>query len=396
MIKKLKPEEELVLAIARDIVYKKNTSIQRLNINGDINWVRFKDILSYHDIAPFAYLALKDLSSLISKDVIDVLAATYYHSLKRICYLEDQFLNIYETFENKNILLVPIKGVALLEDLYAACPIRPSVDIDILIKEEDVDKAVSAMEELGFKKELEGLKEAYWKDKQYHFVFIQKGRDKFPLIVELHWDLDYPRKTGKLLPQKFNRLRNFQINKRQIKLLSVEDTFFALALHQRRFGNALSLKDVCDMAILLNKYSSSFDWDYVLKESKRSRNCSVIYFALSQIQFLFELNLAPEEVWNDLKLTKWKKRLIQHFIENNTFLDNQRLEIKNLYLKAHFLLYDGLLEPIDYIWHIPQEQFAKFYDLKPYDKKTNLLYRNRLLFMPFKTIMNFKKGRLAY
>lgn len=53
----------------------------------------------------------------------------------------------------------------------------------------------------------------------------------------------------------------------------------------------------------------------------------------------------------------------------------------------HFLLYDTLWEPIDYILNIPLEQFAKFYEIKPYDRMTGFLYENRLFYMPVKLII---------
>jgi hypothetical protein len=185
----------------------------------------------------------------------------------------------------------------------------------------------------------------------------------------------------------FDRLRQAVIQGRKVKLLSVEDTFFGLALHQRRFGIALSLREVCDMARLLNKYKSSFDWDYVLNESRNAKVCSAVFFSLCQVKLFFGLE-PPEYVWERLNVAQWKKKIIQRFIEKNTF--SQDINSKNLYLKTHFLLYDNLWEPVDYILNIPQEQFAKFYGLAPYDKNTNFFYRHRILFIFFKTFFHLQ------
>jgi hypothetical protein len=185
----------------------------------------------------------------------------------------------------------------------------------------------------------------------------------------------------------FDRAREISMHNKNVKVLSPEDTFFSLALHQRRFGITLSLRNVCDMAMLLNKYSSKFDWNYVLSESKKSKVCSTIFFALYQSSFFFGTEI-PAYVWKELNLSKCKKFLIRRFIEKNTFLPKQTSRNKNLYLKAHFLLYDNLWEPLDYILNIPQEQFAKFYALTPYTKRTEFLYKNRLFYILFKVIGN--------
>ena len=387
---KISPEGELVLAIARDIVYNQKNNTLALLQNKKINWLIFKDILSYHGLAPFAYFSFKEYISFLPEDLREILRATYYYSLAHLSRLQRKFLELCHAFTEKNVLLLPIKGVALLDDLYPDYPVRSSSDIDILVKEEDLEEAAKILEDLGYQKNLEGLKESYWRKKQYHFVFQEKEPKGFSPIVELHWDLDYRRYRRQLLPEMFQRLREGTIQNKKVKLLSVEDTFIALALHQRRFGVALSLRDVCDMAILLNKYSKCFNWDYVLREAKKAKICSTIFFAISQVRLFFEMNI-PEDVWRGLNLSECKIRLIQHFIKKNTFSSNPHTQAKNLYLKAHFLLYDNLWEPVNYILNIPQEQFAKFYSLEPYSKKTYFYYRCRLFYILFRSIYNLFK-----
>ncbi len=384
---KISLESELILAIAREVVCSQRNKVMPLiKEDNNIDWPKLKEGLTYHGLFCFAYLSLRDSPFLLPERLVNALRATYYYYLKFSFYLEREFLNLFGVFEEKGIALVPIKGVALLEDLYAEYPVRPSADIDVLVREEDLDQAAVILEELGFKKELGGLKESYWRQKQYHLIFVKRNKEGFSLIVELHYGLDY-RRNKKLLPDIFGRLREFPMQNRRVKLLSVEDTFFALALHQRRFGKALALRDVCDIARLLNKYTLTFDWEYVLTEAGNSQICATVFFVLCQANFLLGADI-PQHVWEGLKIPAWKKRIIRRFIEKNTFLEGQNAQSKNLYLKEHFLLYDTFWEPIDYIWKIPQEQFAKFYGLKPYDKKTDFFYRNRLLYIPSKAVFN--------
>ncbi len=429
-------ESGLVLEIARGMVYGNNGSVSALVENSNIDWDRFKNSISYHGLVPFAYIALRKNFSLLQRDLLDVLEATYYYSLAHIANLQQKFLEIHHAFEIDAVDFIPIKGVALLEDLYPDCPVRSSTDVDVLVKESDLDKAVKILETQGYSKNLEGLKESYWRNKQYHFVFVKqncasnfvqtplnalkfsqrilghlmkRGKDiisytiknkdamtegsagqpgsGFSPIVELHWDLDYPRYRRHLLPQMFDRLRPAVIQNRKVKLLSVEDTFFGLALHQRRFGIALSLRDVCDIAKLLHKYKRDFDWQYVLCEAKKAKVCSTIFFSLCQVKLFFNIE-APEYVLEGLDVPQWKKWIIQRFISKNTFALSQNAHTKNLYLKAHFLLYDNLWEPVDYILNIPQEQFCRFYGLSPYTKRTEFLYRYRLFYIFYKAVIN--------
>lgn len=386
------PEAELILAIAKEVVYGKGEPALSLIKKGNINWQSFKDMLSYHGLAVFAYASLKNNFSLLPPDLVKSLEATYNYYLMHTAYLEQKFLDLAAVFEEKNITLVPIKGMALLEDLYADYPLRPSTDIDVLVAKNDLEKAVEILEEQGFTKELGGLKESYWRQKQYHLIFSKKEPGSFNLIIELHWDLDYPRQKYSLLPEMWSRLRSLTVHDRTIKTLSVEDTFFSLALHLRHFGNILCLRDACDIARLLNKYARSFDWEYVLGQSKKSAVCSTVYFALCQANFFLRIDI-PADLGKRLGLPAWKRKIIRYFIEKNTFLLNQSAQGKNLYLKAHFLLYDNFWEPISYILNIPLEQFAKFYGLNSYAKRTKFLYQWRFLYMPTRYVGKILKGK---
>lgn len=382
----MKNEIRLVLSIAKEVAYnRKEKNIAYLIQESDMDWQAFKDMAAYHGLTSFAYLSLKDYASSLPQSLMQVLTATYYYALRHTSFLENRFLGLFNNFENEGIALVPIKGMALLEDLYSEFPIRQSTDIDVLVQRGNIDRSCILLERLGFTKHLEGLKESYWREKQYHFVYIfPQGSEPFSLMVELHWDLDYPRER-ELLPQMFNRLRELPMQGRRVKVLSAEDAFFSLILHQRHFGKIICLRDACDIVRLLNKYSRTFDWEYVLTESRKSKICASVFFMLYQAKLWLGMEIPPR-VFRELRVPLWKQLLIKRFIIKNSFLTDQNSRNKNSYLKAHFLLYDGFWEPVAYIHNIPQEQFAKFYGLQPYDKKTDFLYRNRILYILWKGI----------
>ena len=384
MAGRLTPEAELVLSIARAVSFGKRDEIRTFVKSGDLDWGLFKEMLVYHELNPFAYSILKEYSLFLPADLIKTLESTYYFYLHQANYLQQKFLDLYHIFKEKKISFIPIKGVSILEDLYCKLPVRPMVDVDVLVKKEDLPGVAAILEQQGFTKQLEGLKESYWKYKQYHLIFSKQEIGCNPFIIEVHWDIDYPRKKSSLASGMFNRLRNFTILDEEVGLLSVEDTFLVLALHQRHFGKTLTLKYTCDMALLLNKYSLNFDWEYVLKQSRQNNLCSTVLFALYQIKFMSGANnFLP--IREELRASFLKRKRIMNFIQANTFLADQNVKCKNIYLKAHFLLYDNWREPIRYLLNIPQEQFAKFYNLAPYDKQTDFLYRLRLPYMFFKT-----------
>ena len=73
------------------------------------------------------------------------------------------------------------------------------------------------------------------------------------------------------------------------------------------------------------------------------------------------------------------------FLKRNLFSTALPGKTKEKYLQSHFLLYDTLSEPVEYIFNIPLEQFGKFFDLDCYSRRARLMYKRRfwLFFVSF-------------
>ncbi len=349
---------------------------------GSVNWEYFNKFLAYHELHSFAYTCFKEHGVLLPSDEEDLLKKTHYFVLARLAEQENEFLLIADIFRDQGLDLLPLKGSAfLIDNLYAdKAGLRPMVDIDVLVKNEKFPQAERLLETLGYRKDLGGFKEDYWKKKNYHIAFVkQVNGKKLPGQLEMHWLLDYPGKIS-LLPMLWGRIRKLKFGKREISLLSPEDTLFCLALHLRRFGNVLSLKSACDFARLLSQYKY-LDWDYILKEAENGQLRACLYFRLIQASLLFNIRV-PDSMLNNLCLANYKRRLIGGFILQNTFLGTIETTRSN-FLKNHFLVYDHFWEPVSMIINMPQEQFAKFYRLAPYSMWTFLWYRLRFLYFPY-------------
>ncbi|MCX5714983.1 MAG: nucleotidyltransferase family protein [Candidatus Omnitrophica bacterium] len=285
--------------------------------------------------------------------------------------------------------VVQINGVAFLADLYSDAPTRNMVDMDVLVKEADYQRAAVILQELGYKKQLEGLKEEYWRQRQCHVEFRLEKCGRMLSCLDLHWALDFKRKDREVIPHLWDRLKTVNIDGINIETLSAEDAFFSLVLHQRRFGKVLNFKYAFDVASILKRYAKEFDWNYVISEAKHSKLVSAVFFLLFQAKHFLGIDISPP-TWEKLTPPYFKMKLIEYFVDNNTFNISQ--EIRGKYLRAHFLLYDNFLEPLEYILRIPKEQFAKFYCLRPYSRKTSILYHSRLAYIPYKSITAIVAG----
>lgn len=383
-------EVKLILEIAKEITDDKIIpSIIYTDDLKRINWFLLKQMLLYHELTPFAYAYFKSRSFILPKEIMEFFRKEYYFTSYCNLYFEQEFLRLNRIFIEQDLIMVPIKGLALSEDIYKQYPFRPMVDMDILVPGEGLKKAEALLIKSGYSRYIEKGSESYWKNKNCNIPFKKNGTK---CILELHFALDLERFSRNILPDLWKRLSSLDINETKIKLLSPEDTLFSLALHQRRFGKRLCLKNTLDVGLLINKYQDNFDWDYILREARSGRMRSTIFFVLFQAKILLDIAV-PQTVWKGLKASFLKKRLIYRLIKKDTFLIDSFDKAKYVYLKSHFLLYDSLCEPIWHILNITQEEFAKFYNLPLYAPKTGKLYKARFLYMPCRLIKDsFKKA----
>ncbi|MBU9889021.1 MAG: nucleotidyltransferase family protein [Candidatus Omnitrophica bacterium] len=329
-------------------------------------------------MTPFVFRQWADRAPNQFQKLIAGFKPIYFKNIYSNNFFWREFLKIADAFRQHGLSIVPLKGIDMLARFHTLFDQRTLSDIDVLIKENDLDKVEPIFFSLGYKKNLEGLRENYWREHQCHLVF-QSDR----IRVDAHFGLDFKRKNRVLLPRLWDRTEEAAAGGATVRLLSAEDALFAFALHWRRFGNILSLKQVIDAAHLIQG-SSRLDWDYILEESARGRMRATTYFLLLQVS-LFCGSKVPEEVFKKLDVPFWKRALIKKLILKYTF--DVGVPLKKLFLRAHFLLYDGFWEPVLYLINIPYEQFCKFYRLTPYTRAADLRYRLRILYMALSVFM---------
>jgi len=355
-------------------IFNDRRPLRLSNIKADL----FVELAKLHNVTPLVFYKLQKHGQQVPEELYLSLKPYYIGNLTTNLKFWKEFLKINEAFKENNISLLPLKGVDILARFYPAFDLRSMVDIDILIKEEQFTDAEKVLFSLGYQKNLRGLKEEYWRKHQCHIAFYKERA-----VLEVHWGLDFKRGDRVILPRIWERMQQIELRNHKINTFSPEDAIFSFALHLRRYGNILALKQVLDAAQIINK-TTDFDWSYVLEESKRGRMEATLYFLLTQV-LLFTDTPVPEDILKRLQVPFWQKKLIRKFLLKNTFLTEP--SCKRNYLKAHFLLYDTLLEALLYLINIPYEQFCKFYNFKPYTAASRLLYNLRLFYMPLRHIL---------
>ena len=127
-----------------------------------------------HDVVHLAVLGLKNNSMLTERNA--TLEKVLFHAVSRYERLDYERKRICEALENAKIPFLPLKG-SVIREYYPEAWMRTSCDVDILVHEEDLLKAVNYLEEtLGYTRGAQGR----------HDIPLRSAAG---VNLELHYDL---------------------------------------------------------------------------------------------------------------------------------------------------------------------------------------------------------------
>lgn len=143
-------------------IRKKLTEILSAAVNGRVENAELAKRISGNDLVHIYRLAKRhDLAHVVSsfvysngievgEELKNLLQSAEYASIYRHEQMRFAFGQICSAFDAANIPYVPLKGF-VIRDFYPYETMRTSCDIDILVHEEDLDKAIKCLEERGYR-----------------------------------------------------------------------------------------------------------------------------------------------------------------------------------------------------------------------------------------------------
>ncbi|HEV2273624.1 MAG TPA: nucleotidyltransferase family protein [Acidobacteriaceae bacterium] len=158
-------------------------------------------------------------------------------------FLARELDELLEQFEEHQIRVLPLKGPVLADLLYGQIGLRPSDDLDLLVRPEDYARAEALLFELGFTP----LGEA----DDYHRDFGRNGT-----FVELHFGVASPSALRFDVEGAWDRARTVPFRSREVLFFSPVDLILYLSLHGVKHGFA-KLIWVVDMVRALERLTEA-------------------------------------------------------------------------------------------------------------------------------------------
>jgi hypothetical protein len=304
-------------------------------------WSSLLDFLQAHWIIPFLYRKIGSLPQecLPPERITDKMRQAFLVSCVRSLHMERQLQEIIEAFREKGVRVLVLRGPALAFSLYADPAMRPSSDLDLLVRPERVVQARGILEKLGYTclaKRFETARDFF---REECFVHQKNPRNTFPVDLHwVHWEL-HPFFRGSEevgIDDLFQRAWKVETPNLAFETLHPLDYLIHSAIHLVMIHkNEMRLSWIHDTALLAQHLQVPDDWETLQERSVAWRARLPLEQCLKMAQVWAGLELPegfddfstwprPTEdesaVWADTMHHHWVTILLKRSLANPSLL----------------------------------------------------------------------------
>ncbi len=259
----------------------------------NINWDTVTALIRRHGIPVLAHEVLRrNAKDKIPPGILENLRQNNNNARRQALFQTGELLRLHKLFTEKQVEMVPLKGVLLSQLIYGDPGIRYSVDLDILVKPDQVAVAEKILGEEGyyneyFKYALTAKQKAHIRTHIHHMVFVHIN---IGLHLELHWSL------GPWLPEQvatvWNHTKKMEWHGISINTLDNETLLLVLCDHGARHEWS-NLKWLGDVAQLLVSGRIT-DWELLLSLAHRLDLLRTLAHSALLVHWFYSIPLPSE------------------------------------------------------------------------------------------------------
>jgi hypothetical protein len=343
----MRPENELLRLCSAGIPPDERSLRLRALAQKPLDWAYFREQAVFHRVFPQAYRALTATAvDGFEPETREGLRSLYISNLARNLAIEKELTRILGAMSRVGVTAVTYKGPLLAETAYGDLGLRQFNDLDILIRESDLEAAVSALASLGYGS---GLQDSPALQKRLRACLraLAFTRPNGPCAVEVQWRLAqryHPlfRRPGRI----WARLREESLAGFPVHTLSLEDTLLVLCLHGL-YHSWERLQMVSDVARSMPA-GRVVDWDGLLADAREQGALRILLLGVLLAHRVLESPLPPQVLRaadGDRFVRGLAARISAGFFDRSSYLKKARAFF---FLEARMI--DGLGNRLGYVW----------------------------------------------
>jgi hypothetical protein len=278
---RMRPEDELLLRCARVCV--RSEPDQRISelVPRVTDWDHLLRLASQHGVSPLVShtLSQKQPPDLPAAVASELRAALRDHAARTL-QLTGVLIRLLDLFEANAIHAVPFKGPVLATMLYGHVGLRASVDLDILIRRQDILRAKDLMVQHGFQTDLPtaAAQQAAYLGARHELHFTPADG---ACLIELHQAFLAPFYSFAIdYDALWTRVQRQAFCGRDILTLSHSDLILALCAHATKHSWE-RLGWICDVARLLHVSREKLDWEEITTQASSIGATRMLMLGLS-------------------------------------------------------------------------------------------------------------------
>ena len=232
---------------------------------------------------PLAYRCLNQTAvAIIPAEELQKLRLAYEQNAARNLILTNELVQMTQALDQSGIPSIAYKGPALAVLAYGDTTLRRFVDLDLMVRRENVQKAADVLGAHGYHpaQNLTLDQQALLLKTQHNLQFVSDSR----VIVELHWQVSSRLFASSVTAEElWNNLETVSLNGFPVKSFSTEDLLFSLCVHgSRHLWERLAW--IADVAHLL-QVRREIDWAALVARARTAN---------AERMFLLGLHLAAD------------------------------------------------------------------------------------------------------
>jgi hypothetical protein len=197
-----------------------------------VNWAVFTALVAKHRMFPQIHDVFRKCRNSIPVEVDDEVAGQASKNLKKMLNLAGELDVLHQLFGNHHIGFISLKGPLMVRQLYGDYSCRQTRDLDILVEESDLDKAISVLSGAGYSL----LDKYFTKNPEKRKLYLKREnhvrfRHPFKMVfIELHWAVSKYFTTIKTEVIFRNKI-TFPVQGKEYNTISPAGYFVVLATH---------------------------------------------------------------------------------------------------------------------------------------------------------------------
>lgn len=271
-----------------DIAFDEKANLGHLLPDPALDWNYLMEAARFHGLVPIvAPRLLRQVSSVPERVRLELQEASR-RALEGSLTLSGELVRVLRTLNADEIECIPFKGPALAAQLWGNFTLRQSMDIDLLVRPAQVERAVKALQSCGYSPD----GNSSWRKLLSSAVELPLKKTGMP-ILELQWGI-VPRCFAVDLEMDacWQRSQSAEFGGQATSAFSPEDLLLILCIHgwKHAWNRLLWLADVARLI----RNSPALDWHALWLRAKSCGMENILVLALSLCRKLFGLALPAE------------------------------------------------------------------------------------------------------